>query len=223
MRLKNLFRATSILLSIGVACSFTGCVDNRSTLYVVRSLFIDPTGPCELSEDLPANARGKGFYDLTVAEAGDFGYGFAILIANQLQPLGDNDTLRAETSRIQLQGAEISVEGVDGAAGPEYTVPFSGTIDPEPSEQPGEAAVFIEAIPTGAITETGDYLLTIRVFGQTLGGMEVESGDFVWPVTVCRGCLNAGCVEDLGLPCQPGSDYPLPCTAYGNCPDDCTL
>jgi hypothetical protein len=70
----------------------------------------------------------------------------------------------------------------------------------------------------------------IKIFGKTLGGVDLESGEFQFPVRVCVGCLvdfssgddpavaGRDCNVQIGtgtatvvLPCAPGQDEATPC------------
>jgi hypothetical protein len=66
----------------------------------------------------------------------------------------------------------------------------------------------------------------VRVFGETLGGLEVESADITYVIRVCEGCLvffpsesldmAGGCNQELDqnageLPCRFGQDDAVDC------------
>ncbi len=69
--------------------------------------------------------------------------------------------------------------------------------------------------------------LHLRVVGQTLGGREVESNDFVFPLKFCAGCMSDSCKDENGVEihdtngdpiypgCYPGQDT----TANYTCED----
>jgi hypothetical protein len=65
---------------------------------------------------------------------------------------------------------------------------------------------------------------SVKVRGETLGGKEIESGEFVFPIDVCYGCLivyndvtGFCCVrkegETIPVQCQSGQDEGLDCRA----------
>ncbi len=214
MRPKQLFSALSLLslCSLG-ALATGGCADNRTTLFIAGVRYFEPGGDCEADESLGGNQLLSGSYD----PLSGFPYYAWVIVANGLQPLGDNDTLRPETSRIQLQGAEISVRTVTGAAAaPAFTINFSATISPDDSEDPGVAVLPIPILQPSLSLNPGDYQVGITVFGETLGGTDVESGEFDFPVTVlpagslysCQATSESESVHPCGPLAQDGYTYP---------------
>lgn len=193
----------------------TGCVDNESSFFVQHALSLGSDAECIFESDLPSYSAGV--MDIGVRDAS---YGLAVSVANQLASLGDPDLLRTETSYIRLEGAEISIQGLNGAPSPPaFTLPLVDTIPPSSGDDPGTAVAFFSLVPPGAIEETGTYLISMRLYGHTLGGTAIEAGEFIWPLTVCDECLKT--CADVGPPCpfQRGGDYPHNCAYYG--PDGC--
>lgn len=215
MRPKNLTTALCLLTVCSLGALTTGgCADNRTTLFVVGVAQLVGGDECTVEVSLTTDLIGQGLLDASLRDA----YIAPLILANGLQPLGNNDTLRPETSRIQLQGAEIAIDSqTGGAAGPAFTQYFSGTINPDPSEDPGLAAVSVEIIPRGLALSPGKYAVNIVVFGETLGGTDVESGEFSFPVEVLEPGALAACFaleEDDLHPCGwHGQDgFPYPCS-----------
>lgn len=202
-------RWAALLASVSGTISVTGCVENRSTFYVERGLFVEE-GDCQVSVD--ALTLQSGVMDLELTGS----YFLPVVVANQLQPLGDNDQLRAETSRIVVEGFEVEIEGLGGAtpATASYSRRVSSIVDPDSGSDPGRAPLGLDLIASGAIDEPGSYLVYITVFGQTLGGTIVETPEFVWPLEVCEGCLFSCDKEDTPR-CGIGNDYPVGCQYYG--------
>lgn len=225
MRVKKL-AALSVLLT-PVALLGSGCVDNRATLFIDHVAGFEPDSECEVTLGIGTTEVfiSQGSYDPQVP----FPYIAPLVVGNQLVPLGDNDTLRPETSRIQLEGAEVRMEApAGGSAIPAFTTYFSGTIHPESSTDPGLIWVNVPVIPGDADLDDGIYRLTIRVFGTTLGGTEIESGDFVFPVQVINGLYTTNCdgIDNVvPHPCGFVQDgYNWPCDSRplgGGCPSNC--
>jgi hypothetical protein len=47
----------------------------------------------------------------------------------------------------------------------------------------------------------------VSVFGKTIGGLDVESSEFMFVIGVCNGCLLRDCADDEELlACLPGQD-----------------
>jgi hypothetical protein len=80
----------------------------------------------------------------------------------------------------------------------------------------------IEGLAAGASTRIN---VAVRVFGETLGGQEIESSELLFPIAVCNGCLisfpttaidptsnacNRG-IPPEEKPCKPGQDEPVDC------------
>lgn len=169
------------VLALGAALS-GGCVDNRATLYIESVLAQDPAGEeCDLTP--PGDLyMGSGRFDPGSGGA----YIAHLVIANQMVPLGDNDTLRPETSRIQMEGAEVSIPGQEP-----FTVPFAVTVQPDASTNPGYITAGVPLMTSDV--GPGNYQVKVVVFGKTLGGLNVESGEFVFPITVYRSGTLAYC------------------------------
>lgn len=218
MRLTKLFPALSLLslCSVG-ALTAGGCADNRTTLFISGVAGFQAGDTCEIDVSLSGTQLLSGSYDPLPGVP----YYAWLIVANGMQPLGDNDTLRPETSRIQLQGAEISISSASGGgAAPAFTINFAATIHPDESEDPGLAVLPVPIVPPTLNLAPGDYQVGIVVFGETLGGTDVESGDFSFPVTVvpdgsftvCESAaaLQEGLVHPCGALAQDG--YVFPCS-----------
>lgn len=199
----------------------TGCVTNESSFFVEHALSLALGDECIFEADLPSYTAGR--MDIGVRGAT---YGIAVSVANQLASLGDSNLLRTETSYIRLEGAEVSIQGLNGAPSVDaFTLPLSDTIPPSEGEDPGRAVAFFTLVPEGAVAEVGTYLISMRLFGHTLGGTPIEAGEFIWPLSVCENCLLS-CDPDDAPPCpfQTGGDYPHYCGMYedpGLCEEFC--
>lgn len=172
MRLVPALVTLSLIASAALASG--GCVENRTTMYIESVL-----GQSSDSDECDITPPGEifvasGSYDPGAGRP----YVAYLVVANQMVPLGDNDTLRPETSRIQLEGAEVRVPGEEG-----YTVPFTATVHPDASTDPGYVTVGVPILRS-SVSPDDLYEVSIVVFGKTLGGLNVESGEFVFPITV---------------------------------------
>src|SRR5262249_34530488 len=66
-------------------------------------------------------------------------------------------------------------------------------------------------------TVTKTVIVYVKAFGQTLGGRSVESGEYQWPLRVCKGCyvvFDSDCTAAPTMPlvpCFAGQDQPVSC------------
>ncbi len=192
-----------------------GCADNRTSLYIEGIQGFELGGDCTFDASIDSDRPmvGHGVFDPQSGEP----YVAPLIIGNQLVPQGDNNTLRPETSRIQLEGAVIEVrQAGDGArVGQAFTSYFSATVHPVDSSAPGVMLATIPLLPAGfALQDQTVYQVSIKVFGTTLGGKELESGEFLFPITardgyVARNCPNAALEHPCGW-AQDGYCYIVP-------------
>lgn len=192
-------RSTSLILNLAgcIAMSFStsSCVENDTSLYVEAVLAPDPPD-CQYTADPGATQLFRGYLD--VALKAD--YEAVVLVANQMAPRGDKQQLRSETMGVELRGAEIRLTTARGEVVEEFSVPAGGFVHANESDDPGYGAALITLIPAGRGASLADQLRddpgnprllvsNIRVFGTTLGGLDVTSGEFRFPIQVCYGCL----------------------------------
>lgn len=103
---------------------------------------------------------------------------------------------------------------------------ISAVVEPAgASGEPGKIVTVVEIIPpdVGSLLTIVQNLSSsnlskltlgahVRIEGETLGGRQVESNDFIFPVRFCWGCLGtAVCTDELGNflrypACNPGQD-----------------
>jgi hypothetical protein len=192
---------------------------------------------CLYEADPTLPALSEGTVDVLARDT----YDAQLLVGNQLIARGDTANTRAESNRARLNGVVVTVTDANGAVLGEFTAATSGFIDPAGANAPsyGIAAVTLIDAPTmGRIAgglgagQTRIVLANIKAFGQTIGGVDLESGEFQFPIRVCRGCLvsfalgddttvaGTDCLLPLAttggggattLPCAPGQDETTPC------------
>lgn len=187
--------------SLGLVCAAlaaagaSGCSDNDASLFVMGVLAADAPA-CEVSADPGSKQLFHGTLDVAFRSK----YEGVVLVANQLAPRGDKKQLRAETSGLQLRGAEVELTSSQGTVIDKFSVNGGGFVQASRSESPGFGTAEVTMIPasvgadlaaTLSANPSGRRTLVarIRVFGDTLGGIEITSGDFTFPIDVCWGCL----------------------------------
>ncbi|MFZ5895924.1 MAG: hypothetical protein ACOY0T_33015 [Myxococcota bacterium] len=227
-----------------------GCADNESMLFVEGVLAVEATD-CVAKAESGALMRAGGTLDLALRN----GYRAALLVGSQLTQRGSRERLRTETARLQLEGADITLQdayaqdlNLGNSPNPFSTI-GSGFVNPSTGTDPGLGVIFVDIIPAalsaaieGAVQGSGLVLAKVKVFGTTLGGQKVESGEYQFPIQICRGCLinyptstNTGAVGSFSCVaptqattssvCLLGQDQVVPCTECagfnGVCSDPC--
>lgn len=214
----------------------SACAHNDSTLFI-QEVMAPPSsktgGQCVYTPSTTAPFLSEGTFDIGIASS----YGAVLQLGNQLVqrgPAGPGaDPVHTETSRIVINGAEVSVADSTGAQIGNFTSVASSFVDVGNAGTAGLGAVGITAIDAKTASSLCDQfptpqtrrqlVLTIKAFGKTLGGTDVESQEFTYPVTVCKGCLvdrSTPCVVAAGMmapdatktPCQTGADSPIACS-----------
>jgi hypothetical protein len=207
-----------------------GCADNDMSIFVVH-VQAPPqnrqNGVCLFEADPTLPKLSEGVVDVSFRDS----YEPTLLVGNQLIARGDSANTRAESNRAHLNGAVVTVTDPNGAELGEFTTLASATVDPAGSNAPAYGVVNVTLIdnPTmqriaGGLTDGAPRIVVahVKVFGQTLGGVDLETGEFQFPIRVCRGCLvsfvggddpNKDGVDCL-LPLQTGGGggaIPIPC------------
>ena len=79
------------------------------------------------------------------------------------------------------------------------------------------SAMFVQLVSEADLPELGtegQIIVRFRVFGTTLGGQEIESGDFDYPIFMCDGCLVRYPIDTNVAP--PGDPYLCGVTAMAS-------
>jgi hypothetical protein len=225
------------------------CVENDQSLFV-RAVLAPSTnrqnGVCSWTDDPQQTALFEGFLDVGARD----NYVAVVLVGNQLRDRGDPAATRAEPNRVHLNGAVVRVLEPNGAQIAEFTSLATGFADVGQNNNPDFGLMGVVAIdaPTAAgfrtqlsqadgrpnRTATRQIVVQLKAFGKTLGGVDLESSEFQFPMRICNGCLvsfagandpaqtpNPNCLAAIGggasgggsssLPCHPGQDEPTPC------------
>lgn len=189
-RLTGYVLSGCVLAGIGVS---TACAHNDQSFFIRHVM--KPPDDCLYKPDPTQTYIPEGFVDVSLARD----YTPFFLVGNQLLQRADKDTVRAESSRINIEGAIVRVTTADGAVINEFTSLSSGVVDP----QPGNGVTFAAAGLTILDPPTIDKLKGlfnnrsasrtivshVKAIGHTLGGTAVESDEFAFPITICAGCL----------------------------------
>jgi hypothetical protein len=234
--MKQFFRGAAVAgaaLVVAVG-SVTGCTEEETGFFIQGNVQI--TAPaCVARAESGATLVGTGLLDVALK----LDYEASLLVGNQLTPRGDKANLRTETQIATIAGAEVQLFRDTGELDIEFTVPASGVISPNGSEAPGFAVVFATLLPASTGDEiSGEFeqegagrgavktrIARVKVFGETIGGLEIESSEFSYVIQVCRGCLvdfpapalgptgacDGGLTQNPDAPCRRGQDDPFDC------------
>lgn len=181
----------------------TSCAENESMLFIEGVMALDRSD-CVLRPEGNSVLLPSGIMDRALTSR----YQAGLLVGSQLIQRGDKARLRTETARMSLLGAEISIESpAGGELIPAYSTIGTGFVNPSSGTEPGFGAIIVEIVPAGATLPEGLVLAKIRAFGETLGGQEVESNEYSFPIQVCTGCLIAYPASAYDDTQPPGSPY----------------
>ena len=241
--LKSVLAIGTALIGAGVLPS---CATNDSMMFII-GVYARKSGSCTPKPEEESPLFDRGVLDRAFAKE----YRAALLVGNQVTQRGSREQIRTETSRISLKGAEVQLETLQGASlADAFTSTATGFVDASTGTDASLAIMYASLIPAsvaGSLPE-GTLLAKVRVFGDTLGGQEVESSELAFPIEVCTGCLvtypadardltadgtdyqckvasddtdSDSASTDVDLPCNLGIDLPVPCTTCSSLFDEC--
>jgi len=183
------------LLALGAALTSSSCVDNDSSFFIYGVMDITHS-QCIAKPDSSASLIPEGTLDRRFAD----GYQAAFLVGSHLTQRGSREKLRTETARLSITGAHITLYGTQGAV-IEFDTPATGLVNPASSTDPGLAAVFARLVRYDDMAKLGvdgQMIARIKIIGTTLGGQDIESAVFDYPIKLCTGCLIVYPPDALG-------------------------
>lgn len=235
--------ASVFVAGLAVSAVVPACADNDQTIYI-RSILAPAVqrsgGACTYTDDPAQPSLASATLDVALSDS----YFAWLLVGNQLVARGDPQNNRAESNRVHVNGGVVRVKDTSGNLLREFTSYATSFLDPQNSSTPDFAPVGLTIfdapasalvqgeLPTRANRKT--VLITIKAFGKTTGGKDVESGEFTVPMEVCNGCLvsfldandpaemiQPNCKKPLAAttggadtgPCRIGQDSAIPCQA----------
>lgn len=226
---ENMMKATQIPLgALVLAALLFGCVDNRATFFVRDNKV--PDEECIVQSDRNARSLFFGILDVGVRTNWYMFPSFENAMTESLKL----NPVTAESNRIQVSGAQVRLALDTGESlGDDFFVPFSGIVEPG-----GTGVTSFMAIPSGYVTDAyigAAVIVEMRILGTTLGGIDVDTPWFSFPVYVCRCCLvdfsdawddeadTYNCNNPTREPekvCAAGQDEPVDCAycaTYSSC------
>lgn len=197
------------LRAIVLLFALTGCADDYASVFITG--VATPTveeGGCTFD---PNTHLLTGVYDVSGGATGGglrAPYILALAVENSLFPR--ENALGAEPNGVFITDAVVTITDTNGGGTlDEYRVPASGYIAPGATD-----VVTVEAITNTTPIDAGSSVLVLEIslIGHTQGEIDIETGAFRWPVSVCSGCLYRcvdGEVDDTPGLCTPGSNFVL--------------
>ena len=245
----------SLLLLGGAGAVVAACAHDNSSVFVADVLapqYVTSGNICVFTGQTTQATLSKGVLDVALLQE----YNPVYLVGNQLVPQVNSQQLQTETSTVQITSAAVRITDSSGNNLNSFTVMASATIFPSSGGVPTFEPIQVLTIDEGTIAANDDIqnkvvnqpfmhsgivrLITyVKFYGQTLGGDNVETGEFPFPVDVCQGCLiqfsstdvQAGCPAPncnnagassttVSSPCTIGQDVPVDCSlCLGRSPD----
>ena len=201
------------------------CVHDNSAIFVrdvLAPVLVTNSASCGYTSDPSQPYISSGVLDVSIRSEYDPTY----LVANQLVPEVNATQLQTETSIVTIQGAVVRITDSAGVQLRTFTRLSSTSINPALGGVPTYGPVTVTTVDPMTIANSADIQNTVvngngivrlvtfvRFFGQTTGGKSVESGEFEFPVDVCRGCLIRCQTSANGMqqsnPCALGQDAPV--------------
>ena len=214
--------------------SATSCAEVKTDLFIRGVSIVTGSGSaCEYSQ---SQTVLSGLMDVNLTTQ----FRIGVQVGSQLLETGNSDMLRPESNRVVIKGAEVHLLDEQGRLIEEFTVAATGFIDPTVTSEPTYGVAAFRVIPpqTGALLRDQfinanpdqiNIIATFTVFGETLGGSEIESAEYSWPITVCYGCAvyfpsEAMILDSTGRRFCGGeaeSGDPPPCNAGSGSDVDC--
>lgn len=226
---KTLSFASLVLLG---AAAMPACTDEDGMIFIRNNLAPPETrtNGCIYQADPQATTMASGKMDVALTST----YNMNLIVGNQLIARGDSTAPRPETNRVHFEGAVVRVTGADQVTINEFTSLTSGFADPGTSNTPGYglamfSAMDAETVRRVGLAKTGDTKLVlahIKIFGKTLGGVDVESAEWTFPIQLGFGNLvsynsdgsgSTNCLAPIPTntsalpPCARGQDEFFPC------------
>jgi hypothetical protein len=206
----HLRRSGAVALFLGATSIMpAACASNDSSIFIRACLAATDRTTCLYQ--IQVTSEEIFFGTLDAAYAGE--YHCVAAVENQMVPRGDPNRLKTETSGVELYEAEVQVldPAQNNAAIKQFSVPITGFIDPGMSGQAGvggtditmidAATVQVLAAKVAATGKVQEVVASVIARGRTLGGAEVHTQEFLFPIEVFVG---TSCSQPAGMSCCGG-------------------
>ena len=231
----------------------SACAHDDSTLFVSQVLapqLVANGNECVFTGDPTQPFLSSGTVDVDFRND----YTPTYLVGNQTVPRGDPNAPQTETSIITIQGAVVKITDTDGNTIRTFTRLSTATVHPSSGTTPSYSPITVTTIDSTTLIGLRSKLeggATVRLvtyvqfFGKTLGGQDVESNNYEFPVDVCMfvpgfnncliefapqdmnpvamepNCLSAAsgmASTTLPVPCVRGQDLGVDCSQCQDIP-----
>ena len=231
--MRTRFVATAIAVG---ALTLAACADDSGGGLIIRQNLAPTTAGCVFAPDLMAPYFARGSISMLSQQP----YVFTPLIESRITALDGQESLRTvlvRGARVELRIESITVDNqsveVDVADFPEGTLKFTSLFSAPVAPNGGLSVGDFDLLTSGFIAAVRErygaqgsvrvqVVAEARVFGD-LGGDEIESDTFSYPVTVCNDCIvnNVGACPSAaevrtGNPCNPFQDGVVDCCTTGD-------
>lgn len=218
--------ATGIAVVATTLLIAPACAHNDESV-VIQGVLLPPevtdTGSC-IFDPGSTTQLFSGNMDVAVAKS----YQLVVKVENNIQARASGDKVRAESNSILLTGATVKLTRPTGETVDEFTNLASATIKPAQTISPTAGVMEVVAVSPKAAGILHDELkrrdsttvviANIKVFGRTLGGIDVESNEYPFPITVCRGCkIDFGCAPTGATTCNGPPPQERQAACKGTC------
>lgn len=191
------------MLALAGAVLPSACVRNDSTVFIRECMVVQHDTCIGPTPSTNTQFWTGGLLDTRYRTR----YDCLALVENQLVARGDPNKARTETSRIEFYEAEVQILTPDtktpanGYSVPtsQFSIPVTGFADPGSGADPGLGTVGINMIDAGTAKKLGEQavgnntvvtvVVSVVLHGKTLGGTEVQTNEFRYPLDICYGCL----------------------------------
>ena len=211
--------------------ALSACETNRTSLFVRGVLpgeLDTATGGCTFDPTVDSFLLG-GTVDVGLTT----GLTLDLAVANQMIARADQSRLSAESNRVTINRAEVRVTSATAQRRARFSTLVTGIVDPSgDGTQPGLGVVSINVLEPELAEQllqelklggTADLVAYVKLFGETLGGNDVETDFFQYPFTACAGCLVAfprvdGVIDCSSTSttttsvCRPGQNVAISCS-----------
>jgi hypothetical protein len=198
------------LLAVGAAMMPSSCASDDSSIFIRSCLATTDRTACMFQIQTTSTEIYSGTID--AAYAGE--YHCIAAVENQMVTTGDPTTLMTETDGVELYEAEVQV--LDPSQGnlalKQFSTPITGYIDPGMAGTPGIAGTDILMVDADTVTKEAAKIVgsthvqtvvaSVIAKGRTLGGLEVHSQEFLFPVDIYYG---GTCFDPAGTQCCGGT------------------